>query len=51
MNTLPEVKAWSVMERLETLNATHLFMACRRDRPKEQYTIDFRRLPRSITYR
>ncbi|MDS0324572.1 SAM-dependent methyltransferase, partial [Mycobacterium tuberculosis] len=41
VNTLPEVKAWSVMERLETLNATHLFMACRRDRPKEQYTIDF----------
>ncbi len=42
---------WSVMERLETLNATHLFMACRRDRPKEQYAIIFRQLPRSITYR
>jgi len=30
-----------VMERLQTLNATHFFMACRPDRPSEQYTIDF----------
>lgn len=38
---LPEIKLWSVMERVQTLNATHFFMACRPDRPKEQYTIDF----------
>lgn len=36
-----DVKLWSVMERLQTLNATHFFMACHPDRPKEQYTIDF----------
>ncbi len=38
---LPEIELWSVMERLQTVNATHFFMACRPDRPKEQYTIDF----------
>ena len=38
---LPDIKLWSVMERIQTLNATHFFMACRSDRPKEQYTIDF----------
>ena len=38
---LPDIKLWSVMERVQTLNATHFFMACRPDRPKEQYTIDF----------
>ena len=32
---------WSVMERLQTTNACHFFMACRPDRPKESYTIDF----------
>lgn len=41
VNALPAIKAWSVMERVEPLNASHLFMACRPDRPKEQYTIDF----------
>lgn len=41
VNALPAIKTWSVMERLEPLNASHLFMACRPDRPKEQYTIDF----------
>ena len=38
---LPDTQLWSVMERMQTLNATHFFMACRPDRPKEQYTIDF----------
>ncbi|CDO90521.1 hypothetical protein AWC29_25060 [Mycobacterium triplex] len=38
---LPDAELWSVMERLQTTNATHFFMACRPDRPKEQYTIDF----------
>ncbi|MCV7411548.1 hypothetical protein AWC05_16455 [Mycobacterium florentinum] len=38
---LPDTELWSVMERLQPSNATHFFMACRPDRPKEQYTIDF----------
>ncbi|MEB3981148.1 class I SAM-dependent methyltransferase [Mycobacterium sp. 663a-19] len=46
---LPDVKLWSVMERIQTLNATHFFMACRPDRPKEQYTIDFS-MPESLDY-
>lgn len=41
VTALPERKLWSVMERIQTLNAAHLFMACRPDRPEEQYTIDF----------
>ena len=41
LTKLPDIKLWSVMERVQTLNATHFFMACRPDRPKEQYTIDF----------
>jgi SAM-dependent methyltransferase len=38
---LPETRLWSVMERLQTTNACHFFMACRPDRPKESYAIDF----------
>lgn len=38
---LPDAELWSVMERLQPANATHFFIACRPDRPKEQYTIDF----------
>ncbi len=41
VNELPEHKMWSVMERIETMNACHFFMACRPDRPKESYVIDF----------
>jgi len=41
VNALSEAKLWSVMERMNTSNAYHLFMACRPDRPKEQYAIDF----------
>jgi SAM-dependent methyltransferase len=41
VNALPEAKIWSVMERVQTTNACHFFMACRPDRPKESYTIDF----------
>ena len=29
------------MERLNTVNACHFFMACRPERPKESYAIDF----------
>jgi SAM-dependent methyltransferase len=41
INALPERKLWSVMERLQTANGCHLFIACRPDRSKENYTIDF----------
>jgi SAM-dependent methyltransferase len=41
LNALPERKLWSVMERLHTFGACHFFMACRSDRPKESYTVDF----------
>jgi hypothetical protein len=41
INTLPEAKHWSVMERVHTLNGCHFFMACHQDRPKQSYTIDF----------
>ncbi len=41
VNALPEARLWSVMERIQTLNACHFFMACRSDRPKHRYTIDF----------
>jgi SAM-dependent methyltransferase len=41
VNELPESKIWSVMERIQTLNGCHFFMACRPERPKETYAIDF----------
>ena len=41
LNALPETKTWSVMDRLNTNNGCHFFMACRPDRPKQGYTIDF----------
>jgi hypothetical protein len=41
VNALPEALQWSVMERIQTTNACHFFMACRPERPKESYTIDF----------
>jgi SAM-dependent methyltransferase len=41
VNALPEAKHWSVMERVQTSNGCHFFMACRPNRPKESYTIDF----------
>jgi SAM-dependent methyltransferase len=41
INALPEPTLWSVMERLQTSNACHFFMACRPERPKESYAIDF----------
>jgi hypothetical protein len=41
VHRLPETRLWSVMERLQSANACHFFMACRPDRPKESYTIDF----------
>ena len=41
VNELPETKLWSVMERTQTLNACHFFLASRPERPKESYAIDF----------
>jgi hypothetical protein len=41
LSALPDVKVWSAMERLNTQNGCHLFIACRPDRPRTQYTIDF----------
>lgn len=41
VKALPERSIWSVMERLQTSNGCHFFMACHPDRPKETYAIDF----------
>ncbi|MGA9491635.1 MAG: class I SAM-dependent methyltransferase [Mycobacterium sp.] len=41
INALPEPTLWSAVERLNTINACHFFMACRSERPKESYAIDF----------
>jgi SAM-dependent methyltransferase len=41
LSRLPETTLWSVMERLQPANATHFFLACRPERPKEDYAIDF----------
>lgn len=41
VNALPEAKRWAVVERLHVMNASHLFMACRSDRPKKSYVINF----------
>jgi SAM-dependent methyltransferase len=41
VNALPEPTLWSVNERLRPVNACHYFMACRPERPKESYTLDF----------
>ena len=41
INSLPERKLWSVMERLRVFGACHFFMVCRDDRPKESYKVDF----------
>jgi SAM-dependent methyltransferase len=41
VSALPEMKLWSMVECLHVLNASHLFMVCRADRPKETYAINF----------
>jgi SAM-dependent methyltransferase len=41
VNALPERELWSLMERLHVFGACHFFMACRPERPKESYAIDF----------
>ncbi|MGO9929501.1 MAG: class I SAM-dependent methyltransferase [Mycobacterium sp.] len=41
IDALPENEVWSVMECIQTMNTSHFFMACRPDRPKKNYKIDF----------
>jgi SAM-dependent methyltransferase len=41
LNKLPEPALWSAIERINTVNACHFFMACRPERSKESYAIDF----------
>lgn len=41
LEQLPDAELWSVMERLQPLNATHFFLACRPERPSADYAIDF----------
>jgi len=39
--SLPQHQQWSIMERINIKNACHFFTACRKDRPKDNYEIDF----------
>lgn len=41
LHALPQAAQWSVMERIYSTNACHFFIACRPERPKESYVIDF----------
>ncbi|MGB0969935.1 MAG: class I SAM-dependent methyltransferase [Mycobacterium sp.] len=41
LDALPKPKMWSVMERINSTNGCHFFIACRPDRPTENYAIDF----------
>jgi hypothetical protein len=41
VNALPDTEHWSVMERVQPSNACHFFLACRPERPKDSYSIDF----------
>lgn len=38
---LPQKRQWAVMERINSGNACHFFLACRTDRPHKTYRIDF----------
>ncbi len=41
VNQLPAEKMWSVMERVNTLNGCHFFLATRPERKVDSYRIDF----------
>jgi SAM-dependent methyltransferase len=41
LNGLPDVEIWSLMERINALNSSHTFVACRPDRPTANYAVDF----------
>lgn len=49
LDQLPAAAQWSVMERLQPANATHFFLACHPERPREHYAIDFS-LPVCLDY-
>ncbi len=41
VESLPIAKRWAIMERINTNNSCHFFIACRPDRPERSYKIDF----------
>lgn len=41
IDALPDPALWSAMERFNTVNACHFFMACHPERPKQSYAIEF----------
>jgi SAM-dependent methyltransferase len=41
LNGLPDAEIWPLMERINALNSSHTFVACRADRPTANYTVDF----------
>jgi hypothetical protein len=41
LKALPQIEAWSLMERLQSSTKCHFFVACRPDRSKENYAVDF----------
>lgn len=41
ISALPREKQWSIVERLNPRNGCHFFLACRRDRPRDSFVIDF----------
>jgi hypothetical protein len=49
INALPREMMWSVMERVNTLNACHFFMATHPERPASNYRIDFNS-PQALDY-
>jgi hypothetical protein len=38
---MPPERQWSVMERINSNNGCHYFLACRPDRPRRDYAVDF----------
>lgn len=49
VSRLPKAQQWSVMEQINFRNGCHFFTACRSDRPKSAYHIDFE-APQSLDY-
>jgi len=41
VEALPARHKWSLMERINTANGCHFFTACQRQRPRQNYHIDF----------
>lgn len=41
VEALPDAQQWSVMDRFRATNGCHFFIACRPDRPRPSYAIDF----------